>query len=122
MLADMLNRLTLDPGHRTLGELLQERQWAVDEILRLRHQLERAIIKPKSPAAPGPQKQVKLEDGLAARRLLRLFEVMTMTGLSRSTIYKMVAEQRFPDRVQVGVRAVRWRAADIIAWENERVR
>ena len=33
---DMLERLRTDPGHRTLGELLQDRQWAVQEIERLR--------------------------------------------------------------------------------------
>jgi len=31
----MLDRLTLDPGTRTLGELLQERKWAFWEIRRL---------------------------------------------------------------------------------------
>ncbi|MEA3139758.1 MAG: hypothetical protein QOK23_1927 [Gammaproteobacteria bacterium] len=33
---DMLDRLCLDPGTRTLGELMQEREWAVGEIRRLR--------------------------------------------------------------------------------------
>jgi len=34
---DMLDRLILDPGTRTLGELFQEREWAVSEIRRLLH-------------------------------------------------------------------------------------
>ena len=38
---DMLDRLILDPGTRTLGELLQEREWAVGEIRRLRLDLGR---------------------------------------------------------------------------------
>jgi hypothetical protein len=36
---DMLDRLRLDPGSRTLGQLLQERQWALQEITRLRAEL-----------------------------------------------------------------------------------
>lgn len=36
MALDMLDRLTPGPGTRTLGELLQEREWAVGEIRRLR--------------------------------------------------------------------------------------
>jgi len=33
--SDMLERLRDDPGSRTLGQLLQERQWALQEIERL---------------------------------------------------------------------------------------
>jgi len=33
---DVLARLSLDAGTRTLGELIQERQLAISEILRLR--------------------------------------------------------------------------------------
>jgi hypothetical protein len=36
MPVEMLERLRLDPGSRTVGELFQERQWAVQEIERLR--------------------------------------------------------------------------------------
>ena len=32
----MWDRLKTDPGQRTLGELVQEREWAVQEIGRLR--------------------------------------------------------------------------------------
>jgi hypothetical protein len=38
---DMLDRLCLDPGTRTLGELMQEREWAVSEIRRLRTDVSR---------------------------------------------------------------------------------
>lgn len=36
MMADMLHRLEADPGSRTIGELIQEHAWAVNEILQLR--------------------------------------------------------------------------------------
>ena len=38
---DMLDRLCLDPGMRTLGELMQERELAVGEIRRLRRDVGR---------------------------------------------------------------------------------
>jgi hypothetical protein len=38
---DMLDRLCLDPGTRTIGELMQEREWAAWEIRRLRRDVDR---------------------------------------------------------------------------------
>jgi hypothetical protein len=32
---DLLDRLCLDPGTRTIGEFVQEREWAAGEIRRL---------------------------------------------------------------------------------------
>ena len=51
-------------------------------------------------------------------RLLTLREVMAMTALSRSAIYALMAESRFPKPIRVGTRAVRWveqEVADFIA-------
>lgn len=42
--------------------------------------------------------------------------VETVTGLSRSSIYAKIAEGTFPRPVQIGARAVAWRASDIRAW------
>lgn len=53
-------------------------------------------------------------------RLLRLPEVMRLTGLSRTTIYRLMKMNRFPDRVLIGARAVAWRETDILAWLEER--
>lgn len=49
-------------------------------------------------------------------RLIRRPEVLNLVGLSRATIYLMMAEGRFPKPVKVGLRAVAWREADIEAW------
>ncbi len=48
-------------------------------------------------------------------RLVRLPMVMRMTGLGRSTIYRMVAARNFPSPVRLGARAVAWRQSDIDA-------
>lgn len=52
--------------------------------------------------------------------LLRLPAVMKLTGLGRSTIYRMVAERRFPTPVRITNRAVAWWRADLDQWSEAR--
>ena len=47
-------------------------------------------------------------------------EVERITGLSRSTLYAMIAEDEFPKPIRLGKRAVGWREADIAAWLESR--
>ena len=49
-------------------------------------------------------------------RLIRLAEVKHRVGLSRSTIYRWMAEGKFPKPVQLGGYAVAWAQEDIDAW------
>ena len=42
-----------------------------------------------------------------SNRLLRLDEVLELCGISRSELYRQMAEKKFPRPVRVGVRAVR---------------
>jgi prophage regulatory protein len=56
----------------------------------------------------------------APRVFARLQTVIQVTGLSRSTIYRMVASGTFPAPVQVGLRAVAWRWADLDRWIESR--
>lgn len=51
---------------------------------------------------------------------LRMPTVMRMTGLGRSTIYRLIADQRFPRPVRLGPRAVAWRRADLERWSEAR--
>jgi prophage regulatory protein len=119
---DMLDRIGIDPGHRTLGELIQERQWAVHEISRLRDEVARlssrrgVAVQDRDRASP-PAGEVR-DDPLAARRLLRLADVVKLVSLSRSTIWRLMRDGRFPSGVHFGPRAVRWRAADVFAWQD----
>ena len=53
---------------------------------------------------------------------LRLPKVIERTGLSRSLIYAMIKEGRFPAPVRIGLRAVAWHEADLLAWAAERKR
>ena len=52
--------------------------------------------------------------------ILRRPAVEQATGLSRSTIYAMMAEGAFPKPVRLGKRAVGWREADVRAWLESR--
>jgi prophage regulatory protein len=51
-----------------------------------------------------------------AQKLLRRPEVEALTGLSRTSIYRMMEEGDFPRPVRVGKRAVAWREADLANW------
>lgn len=48
--------------------------------------------------------------------ILRLRTVLDRTGLTRSTLYRKVAEGSFPQQVAISRRCVGWRASDLDAW------
>lgn len=54
-------------------------------------------------------------------RIVRLPEVMSKTGLSRSTIYARLATGHFPTPVSLGVRSIGWNEADIDGWITSRI-
>jgi prophage regulatory protein len=49
-------------------------------------------------------------------RLIRLKEVQHRVGLGRSTIYRWMAEGRFPEPVRLGGHSVAWAQDDIDTW------
>ncbi len=53
---------------------------------------------------------------LERERLIRLPEVLMLTGLSRSTLYRKVKEGRFPAPVSLGPRSVAWRESEVLTW------
>lgn len=52
--------------------------------------------------------------------LLRRREVERETGLSRTSIYRMMSEGAFPRPRRIGRRAVAWPASQIEAWKAGR--
>jgi prophage regulatory protein len=58
------------------------------------------------------------KNGASMERLIRLQEVLEMTGWSRSHIYALVAAGRFPVPLKLGLRAVAWRESEIAQWEQ----
>ena len=55
-----------------------------------------------------------------ADNIIRRKQVETMIGLSRSTIYSMIASETFPKPLKIGSRAVGWRQSTISTWLNDR--
>lgn len=49
-------------------------------------------------------------------KILRRAAVEEMTGLSRSTLYRMMDRNNFPRLVRLGQRAVGWRPKVVEAW------
>ena len=49
-------------------------------------------------------------------KLLRLRQVCELTGLSRSSVYRLIAESAFPKPISLSARAVAWRVVDLHAW------
>ena len=56
------------------------------------------------------------------QRILRMAEVKTITGLSRSSIYEMMKCNQFPKSIKIGKRAIGWISAEIFSWIEGRVK
>ena len=52
--------------------------------------------------------------------LLRIDSVMRMTGLGRSTIYRLMSVEQFPTPVRLTTRVVAWRRTDLERWSDAR--
>lgn len=55
------------------------------------------------------------------RRLIRLPALKALTGLSRSSIYRLSQDparpaDAFPRAIKLGPRAVGWRESEVLAW------
>jgi prophage regulatory protein len=66
--------------------------------------------------------QAKLRGQASDRgRFLRIDDVLATTGLSRATIYRLVADNEFPKQHQLTRRCVGWWEADVDAWLTARL-
>lgn len=52
-------------------------------------------------------------------KIIRLPEVIEITGLSRSTIYLRMSKGEFPQSISLGERAVGWLATHVEQWVDE---
>ena len=69
----------------------------------------------RNPSVPTPRRTE-----VVTPLFLRMPSVMRMTGLGRSTIYRLIADRKFPSPVRLGPRAVAWRRADLDQWSEAR--
>lgn len=55
------------------------------------------------------------------QRLIRIREAIQKTGLSKSSIYDLMAQGRFPQTVRLGGRSVAFVESEVDAWIAERI-
>lgn len=55
------------------------------------------------------------------KKILRLPEVKDRTGLSRSLIYKLIAQDKFPKQIKLTDRASGWSEQSINDWIAQRI-
>lgn len=116
---DILDRLRIDPGQRTLGQLLQDREAAAHEIRKLHAEIERLrSLRASKKTGAEAAKPPTLERGFHSGALIRITEVCDLVGVCRTTIYRWVSEGIFPPPVRISERAVRWRVDEIEVWRD----
>lgn len=49
-------------------------------------------------------------------RILRLKTVLERTGLSRSTLYRKIADGSFPRQIAISTRCAGWRESSVTRW------
>ncbi|MGS0497016.1 helix-turn-helix transcriptional regulator [Pseudoalteromonas mariniglutinosa] len=54
-------------------------------------------------------------------RLIKLKEVLHITGLSRSTVYRFMSAGVFPMKVELGGNSVAWIESEVEEWISEKI-
>ena len=103
------------PGHRNLTHPIYRRLFAT---VRRREKLSCA---PATPVLSGLSSRQKQPAGGSAAmrepdRIVRLKTVLSRTGLSRSTIYRKIAEGTFPAQLKISTNGTGWHESDINRW------
>jgi prophage regulatory protein len=117
---DIMEHLEIDGGQRTIGQLIQDRERALQEIRRLRALVFAMSPKRRSPPVRPAEDSLGEATPYVTEKLIKLGELCKLLDMARSTIYHLKKEGRFPEPIKVGDRAVRWRLSDIRAWQDAR--
>lgn len=54
-------------------------------------------------------------------RIIRINDVISTTGLGRSTIYKYIESGEFPKPIPLGERAVGWIEEEVLEWIESKI-
>jgi len=54
-------------------------------------------------------------------KIIRLKTVLARTGLSRSTMYRKIAEGTFPSQVKISIHGAGWRESAVNRWIDDPV-
>ena len=56
-----------------------------------------------------------------SQQILKLSEIIEITGLSRSSIYRLAKNNQFPKPIKLGERSSGWVRSEFDLWLNERI-
>lgn len=59
---------------------------------------------------------------MTQQTILRISKAKERTGLSRTTLYALIKEGKFPAPIPLGARAVGWLESEVDAWIESRVK
>jgi prophage regulatory protein len=76
-------------------------------------------LNPRKSAEPD---QNEIASSLDDVTFLRLPGVKEVTGLSKSSLYALIGEKRFPAPIRLGTRTVAWVRSEVRQWALERIR
>ena len=61
-----------------------------------------------------------IRESLKDLRIIRVEEVINLTGFSRSTIARLEKEDKFPASVQLADNSIGWFEKEVVAWIKSR--
>jgi len=105
---------------------INELQLVKRHIDRFKSQLTKRDISEQT-RANIPEQKLSIEQTQTQTRikqpsdLIRIKEVMSMTGLSRSSIYAYKNKGEFPNSIQLSYRSVAWVRVDVEQWTLDKI-
>jgi len=73
-------------------------------------------VEPKTKAKHQPHKEQPLSAADHPDAQLKVDTVCALTGLGKSTVFKLTKIGDFPQPIRRGLRCTRWRAGDLTQW------
>jgi len=55
-------------------------------------------------------------------KFLKIYDVIEITKLSKSSIYRMIKENNFPKQVKLSTRSSAWSKSEIYDWVDEKIK
>lgn len=56
----------------------------------------------------------------AVTTLMRISDIKKATGMSSASIYRLIAQKKFPAQIELGARMVAWRRHEVQEWIDSR--
>ncbi|GLX77719.1 hypothetical protein tinsulaeT_10590 [Thalassotalea insulae] len=126
-----MNKLEYDLLEKYLEQLSFRTNNAIHELQQVQRHLEsfqsqiskRSFVSQTMPKLNSNQSNTHADkfENKNPSDLIRMKEVVQMTGLSRSSLYRLQQMEEFPKAVKLGCRSVAWVRSDINDWIREKV-